>query len=172
MIVVGFEAVAGAGILQRWIPLPLWLLSLILMALMTATNLYSVRSYGEFEYWFAGVKVATIVIFIVLGTLFVLGLWPGKEIDFSNLTAHDGFFPHGVGALFSGIVVVIFSMVGTKIATIAAAESDEPERAIVRATNSVVLRVIIFFVGSIFLLATILPWNSRRARGVTLRRSV
>jgi GABA permease len=160
VIVVGFEAVAGAGILQRWIPLPLWLLSLILMALMTATNLYSVRSYGEFEYWFAGVKVATIVIFIVLGTLFVLGLWPGKEIDFSNLTAHDGFFPHGVGALFSGIVVVIFSMVGTKIATIAAAESDEPERAIVRATNSVVLRVIIFFVGSIFLLATILPWNS------------
>src|SRR5215211_1843930 len=160
VIVVGFEAVAGAGILQRWVPLPLWLLSLILMVLMTATNLYSVRSYGEFEYWFAGVKVATIVIFIVLGSLFVLGLWPGKDMDFSNLTANGGFFPHGVGALFSGIVVVIFSMVGAEIATIAAAESDEPERAIVRATNSVVLRVIIFFVGSIFLLATILPWDS------------
>jgi GABA permease len=160
VIVVGFEAVAGAGILQRWVPLPLWVLALILMVLMTATNLYSVRSYGEFEYWFAGVKVATIVIFIVLGTLFVLGLWPGKDMDFSNLTAHGGLFPHGVGALFSGIVVVIFSMVGAEIATIAAAESDEPERAIVRATNSVVLRVIIFFVGSIFLLATILPWNS------------
>jgi GABA permease len=83
-------------------------------------------------------------------------------LDFSNLTAHGGFFPHGVGALFSGIVVVIFSMVGAEIATIAAAESDEPERAIVRATNSVVLRVIIFFVGSIFLLATILPWNSAK----------
>jgi GABA permease len=132
------------------------------MVLMTATNLYSVRSYGEFEYWFAGVKVATIVIFIVLGSLFVLGLWPGKDLDFSNLTAHGGFFPHGIGALFSGIVVVIFSMVGAEIATIAAAESDEPERAIVRATNSVVLRVIIFFVGSIFLLATILPWNSAK----------
>jgi GABA permease len=144
VIVVGFEAVAGAGILQRWVPLPLWGLSLILMILMTATNLYSVRSYGEFEYWFAGVKVATIVIFIVLGSLFVLGIWPGKDLDFSNLTAHGGFFPHGVGALFSGIVVVIFSMVGAEIATIAAAESDEPERAIVRATNSVVLRVITF----------------------------
>ena len=149
VIVVGFEAVAGAGILQRWVPLPLWVLSLVLMLLMTATNLYSVRSYGEFEYWFAGVKVATIVIFIVLGTLFVFGLWPGKSMDFSNLTAHGGFFPHGTGALFSGIVVVIFSMVGAEIATIAAAESDEPERAIVRATNSVVLRVIVFFVGSI-----------------------
>jgi GABA permease len=89
------------------------------MVLMTATNLYSVRSYGEFEYWFAGVKVATIVIFIVLGTLFVFGLWPGKDMDFSNLTAHGGFFPNGVGALFSGIVVVIFSMVGAEIATIA-----------------------------------------------------
>jgi GABA permease len=107
-----------------------------------------------------GSSVVTIVLFIVLGTLFVLGLWPGKDLDFSNLTAHGGLFPNGVGALFSGIVVVIFSMVGAEIATIAAAESDEPEKAIVRATNSVVLRVIVFFVGSIFLLATILPWNS------------
>jgi GABA permease len=90
----------------------------------------------------------------------VLGLWPGRDLDFSNLTEHGGFFPNGVGALFSGIVIVIFSMVGAEIATIAAAESDEPERGIVRATNSVVLRICVFFVGSIFLLATILPWNS------------
>jgi GABA permease len=163
VIVVGFEAVAGAGILQRWLPdIPLWAMALILMVLMTATNLFSVTSYGEFEYWFAGVKVATIVVFIALGTLFVLGLWPGRDLDFSNLTEHGGFFPNGVGALFSGIVIVIFSMVGAEIATIAAAESEEPERAIVRATNSVVLRIIVFFVGSIFLLATILPWNSTR----------
>jgi GABA permease len=127
---------------------------------MTATNLFSVTSYGEFEYWFAGVKVVTIVAFIALGSLFVLGLWPGKDLDFSNLTAHGGFFPNGVGALFSGIVIVVFSMVGAEIATVAAAESAEPERAIVKATNSVVLRVTVFFVGSIFLLATILPWNS------------
>src|SRR4029453_4572625 len=102
------------------------------MVLMTATNLYSVRSYGEFEYWFAGVKVATIVIFIVLGTLFFLGLWRGKGWDFPTPPPLGGLFPPGVGALFSGIVVVIFSMVGAEIATIAAAESDEPERAIVR----------------------------------------
>jgi GABA permease len=163
VIVVGFEAVAGAGILRRWLPgVPLWLLALILMLLMTATNLFSVTSYGEFEYWFAGVKVVTIVAFIALGTLFVLGLWPGRHLDFSNLTAHGGFFPNGVGALFSGIVIVIFSMVGAEIATIAAAESDDPERAIVRATNSVVFRIMVFFVGSIFLLATILPWNSTK----------
>jgi GABA permease len=163
VIVVGFEAVAGAGILHRWLPgVPLWILALGLMLLMTATNLFSVTSYGEFEYWFAAIKVATIMVFIALGTLFVLGLWPGRHLDFSNLTAHGGFFPHGVGALFSGIVIVIFSMVGAEIATIAAAESAEPERAIVKATNSVVLRILVFFVGSIFLLATILPWNSTR----------
>ena len=161
VIVVGFEAVAGAKILQRWIDLPLWLLSLVLMLLMTATNLFSVRSYGEFEYWFAGIKVATIFVFLVLGALFVLGLWPGRSMDFSNLTAHGGFFPNGAGAIFSGIVVVIFSMVGAEIATIAAAESNDPERAVTRATNSVVLRISIFFVGSIFLLAVILPWNSQ-----------
>jgi len=161
VIVVGFEAVAGAKILQRWLPgVPLWSLALGLMILMTATNLFSVSSYGEFEYWFAAIKVATIVVFIALGTLFVLGLWPGRHLDFSNLTSHGGFLPHGVGALFSGIVIVVFSMVGAEIATIAAAESAEPERAIVKATNSVVLRISIFFVGSIFLLATILPWNS------------
>jgi GABA permease len=160
VIVVGFEAVAGAKIITFWFDAPLWLLSLVLMILMTVTNLFSVRSYGEFEYWFAGIKVFAIVAFLVLGTLYVLGLWPGKDMDFSNLTNDGGLFPLGVGAVFSSIVVVIFSMVGAEIATIAAAESDDPERAIARATNSVVVRIAIFFVGSIFLLAVIIPWNS------------
>ena len=162
VIVVGFEAVAGAGILQKWLPeVPLWIMSLGLLLLMTATNLYSVTSFGEFEYWFAGIKVFAICAFLVLGSLYVLGLWPGHSLDFSNLTAHGGFFPNGVGSIFSGIVVVIFSMVGAEVATIAAAESNDPERAITRATNSVIARILIFFIGSIFLLAVILPWNSQ-----------
>jgi GABA permease len=160
VIVVGFEAVAGAKVLTYWFSAPLWLLSLGLMILMTATNLFSVRSYGEFEYWFAGVKVAAICVFLVLGTLYVVGLWPDRGFDLSNLTAHGGLFPNGLGAIFSGIVVVIFSMVGAEIATIAAAESPDPERAIARATNSVVVRIAIFYVGSVFLLAAIVPWNS------------
>jgi GABA permease len=162
VIVMGFEAVAGAAILQKWLPdVPLWIMSLGLLLLMTATNLYSVSSYGEFEYWFAGIKVFTICAFLVLGALYVLGLWPGHSLDFSNLTAHGGFLPNGVGAIFSGIVVVIFSMVGAEVATIAAAESDDPERAVVKATNSVIVRILIFYIGSIFLLAVILPWNSQ-----------
>ena len=160
VIVIGFEAVAGAKVLQYWIDAPLWLMSLILMALMTATNLFSVSSFGEFEFWFAGIKVAAIVVFLALGTLFVLGAWPNKGLDFSNLTRFDGFFPLGVGAIFSAIVVVIFSMVGAEVATIAAAESPDPGRSIAKATNSVILRIAVFFVGSIFLLSVILPWNS------------
>lgn len=160
VIVIGFEAVAGAKVIQYWLPaIPLWLMSLILMTLMTATNLFSVGSFGEFEFWFAGIKVAAIVVFLVLGGLFVLGAWPGKDLDFSNLTAHDGFLPLGTVAIFSAIVVVVFSMVGAEVATIAAAESPDPGKSIARATNSVILRIAIFFVGSIFLLAVILPWN-------------
>ena len=160
VVVMGFEAVAGAAILQKWLPgVPLWSMSLGLLMLMTATNLYSVRSYGEFEYWFALIKVAAICVFLALGGCFVLGLWPGHGIDFSNLTTRGGFLPTGPWAMFSGIVVVVFSMVGAEVATIAAAESDDPEHAVVKATNSVVLRICVFFIGSIALLVIILPWN-------------
>ena len=163
VIIVGFEAIAGAKIVQFWLPgIPLWLCSLVLLTAMTLTNLFSVSSFGEFEFWFAGIKVAAIVVFIALGSLFVLGLWPHKSMDFSNLWSHGGFFPLGVMAVTVGVVTVIFSMVGAEIATIAAAESSDPERAVAKAANSVILRIAIFFVGSIFLLVTILPWNGEK----------
>jgi GABA permease len=160
VIVVGFEAVAGAKVFNYWVNAPLWLVALILMLTMTTTNLFSVSSFGEFEFWFAGIKVATILIFLGLGTTFVLGLWPGRHRDFSNLTSHGGFHPHGIGGVFAAVVVVIFSMVGAEVATIAAGETPNPERAIARATNAVAARIAIFFVGSIFLLVVILPWSS------------
>jgi GABA permease len=159
VIVVGFEAIAGAKIIQYWIDVPLWISALILMVLMTATNLFSVSSFGEFEFWFAGIKVAAIIAFIGLGLLYVFGVWPNKSMDFSNLWSHGGFFPLGALAITVGVVTVIFSMVGAEIATIAAAESADPERAVAKAANSVILRIAVFFVGSAFLLVTILPWN-------------
>ena len=162
VIVIGFEAVAGGKVIQFWAPgLPLWLLSLVLMSLMTATNLFSVSSFGEFEFWFAGIKVAAIVLFLLMGVLFIVGLWPNKSLDFSNLTAHGGFFPAGPGAIFAAILVVIFSMTGAEVATIAAAESHDPGRSIAKATNSVIGRIAVFYVGSVFLLVVILPWNSK-----------
>src|SRR3954466_8042352 len=163
VIVVGFEAIAGAKIIQYWVDIPLWLSALVLLILMTGTNLFSVSSFGEFEFWFAGIKVAAIVVFIGLGSLFVLGLWPHKSLDFSNLWAHGGFFPMGAMAVTVGVVTVIFSMVGAEIATIAAAESADPERAVAKAANSVITRIAVFFVGSTFLLSVILPWNDEKA---------
>jgi GABA permease len=160
VIIVGFEAIAGAKIVQYWIPgVPLWLVSLVLMSLMTATNLFSVSSFGEFEFWFAGIKVAAIIVFLALGLAYVFGLWPDKSIDFSNLTAHGGFLPHGVLGITAAVVTVIFSMTGAEVATIAAAESQEPEKAVAKAANSVIMRILIFYVGSILLLTVILPWN-------------
>jgi GABA permease len=160
VIVVGFEAVAGGKVLSYWVPAPLWLLSLILMVTMTGTNLFSVASFGEFEFWFAGIKVGAIVVFLVLGSLYVLGLWPHHGMNFANLTAYGGFFPHGFGPSFGAVGIVIGAMVGAEVATIAAAETVDPERAVARATRSVVARILVFYVGSVFLLAVIVPWRS------------
>ena len=86
-IVVGFEATVAAGILGQYVNVAPWLIALILVLALTATNLYSVGSYGEFEFWFAGIKVAAIVIFIVLGALFVIGLWPGEAGAWGSRTS-------------------------------------------------------------------------------------
>ena len=90
----------------------------------------------------------------------MLGVWPDRSLDFQNLTAHGGFFPKGSSAIFAAILVVIFSMTGAEVATIAAAESPDPGKAIRKATNSVIGRIALFYVGSVFLVVCIVPWNS------------
>src|SRR6478736_6668795 len=168
VIVVGFEAIAGAKIVQYWLDVPLWLCALAFMVLMTATNLFSVKSYGEFEFWFAGIKVAAIVVFIAVGACFVLGLWPNKSADFSNLWSNGGFMPMGFGVITVGIVTVIFSMVGPEIATIAAAESADPETAVTKAANSVIWRILIFYVFSVVAVLLIKKWNDEGLSASTL----
>lgn len=156
--VVAFEAVAGGKILGSWIPAPEWVFSLLLMLLLTCTNLISARSFGETEFWLASIKVATIVVFLVVGVLFVLGMWPNASVSVGNV-AQDGFFAKGGFAVVHGVVVVIFSYFGTEIVTMAAAESAEPAKAVARATVTVVWRVLIFYVGSVLLLVMITPWR-------------
>ena len=159
-IVLAVEAVAGAEILQNWLPgIPIWVMSFVLMTVLTATNLWSVRSFGEFEFWFASIKVAAIIVFIAIGAGWLLGIGGGDSPGLSNLTAHGGFFPEGGVTVLSGIVVVIFAFVGAEIVTIAAAESEEPERAVARATNAVVWRVLIFYVLAVAIVVAIVPWN-------------
>ena len=158
-IVLAIEAVAGAEILQRWIDAPTWLMALILMAVLTGTNLLSVRSYGEFEFWFASIKVVAIVAFILVAAGWLFGIGGGDSPGLSNFTAEGGFAPDGFLSLLSGIVIVIFAFVGAEIVTIAAAESEQPEEAVAKAVRSVVLRVAVFYVLSIFVLIAVVPWT-------------
>jgi GABA permease len=161
VIVIGFEAVAAAGVLQKWFPnFPLWSVSLSILLLMTTSNLFSVRSFGEFEYWFSGIKILAILIFLVSGSLYVFGVWPGHAMDISNLVVGASFLPNGISAIFTAVVVVVFSMVGAEIVTIAAAETPDPANTVIKATRSVVLRILLFYVGSAFLLTIIVPWSN------------
>jgi GABA permease len=162
VIVVALEAVAGAQLIRFWFPYaPPWLISLALLLSLTATNLISVKSYGEFEFWFASIKVAAIIAFLILGGAYVLGLWPGVPLSLANLTAHGGFAPNGLLPIATGAVAATGFYFGAEIVTIAAAEAVEPAKAVARATNSVVTRALCFYVGSILLVVCLVPWNSQ-----------
>jgi len=161
VIVVALEAVAGAGLIRFWLPdEPAWLISLATMLVLTLTNLISVRSYGEFEFWFASIKVAAIVVFLLLAGVYVCGLWPGAAPSIANLTAHGGFAPNGVLPILTGAVAATGFYFGAEIVTIAAAEAAEPAKAVAKATNWVITRVLLFYVGSILLVVSLVPWNS------------
>lgn len=158
VIVVAAETVAGAGILQRWVPFPAWMIGLVLLSVMTFINLLSVKSYGEFEFWFSSLKVAAIIVFIVVSASWVFGFGHARDA-WHNLTALRGFAPFGVASIFAAVPTVIFAVCGAEISTIAAAESDNPERSVAAITRSVIVRVITFYVGSIFLIACVVPWD-------------
>ncbi|MFJ8074924.1 amino acid permease [Streptomyces sp. NPDC096176] len=165
VVVLAVEATAGAEILEGWIPaVPQWGWALIVMVVLTATNLVSVSSYGEFEFWFAGIKVVAIGAFVIIGLLAVFGVLPGSEnpgAGFSHLTDAGGFMPNGAGAILAGVLLVVFSFMGSEIVTLAAGESENPRRAVTKATNSVIWRVGFFYLGSIFVVLTLLPWNDK-----------
>jgi len=157
MIVVPVEAIAGANILHAWLGLPSWLLGLLLMGIMTAVNLMSARSYGEFEFWFASIKVAAILVFIALAAAYACGFTSPTGPTLRNLSAYDGFMPKGWVAVLAGAVTVYFSLTGAEITTIAAAESKEPARAVAKMSSSVIVRILTFYVGSVLLILSRLP---------------
>lgn len=163
VVVLAVEATAGAVILEGWMPaVPQWGWALIVMVVLTATNLVSVGSYGEFEFWFAGIKVVAIAAFIVVGGLAVFGMLPGADTDkagLANLTDHGGFLPNGAGAILIGVLLVVFSFMGSEIATLAAGETENPQKAVTKSTNSIIWRIGVFYLGSIFVVVTLLPWN-------------
>jgi GABA permease len=161
VIVVALEAVAGARLLIYWFPqIAPWMLTLGLVLAFTLLNLLSVRSWGEAEYWFASIKVAAIVVFLCVGIAYMAGGWPGTNGGFANLTVHGGFLPNGIGPVLTGAVAATGFYFGAELVTVAAAESAAPEEAVAAATQSVIARVLVFYVGSILVVVTLLPWNS------------
>lgn len=161
VLVIPLEATAAATILHAWFAgVPMWLFALGITVLLTITNLFSVKNYGEFEFWFALVKVVAIVAFLAIAGAAICGLIPGSQVSgVSNLFAHGGFMPNGFEAVLGAMLTTMFTFLGTEIVTIAAAESDNPQQQITKATNSVVWRICLFYLGSIFVVTALVAWN-------------
>ncbi|MDT9683063.1 amino acid permease [Streptomyces sp. TRM76323] len=164
VVVVAIEATGAAVIVHGWVPaVDTWAWVLLFMAVFTVANVVAVGTFGEFEFWFAALKVAAIVAFLVLGAAAVMGWLPGgKAIGLSHLTGHGGFLPHGWHGVLSGLLVVVFSFGGMEVVTFAAAETKDPARGLSRAMRSVVWRLMLFYVGSVTVIVTVLPWNDSR----------
>ncbi|MFF5715708.1 amino acid permease [Streptomyces buecherae] len=161
VVVLAVEATGAAGIAHGWVPeVPQWAWVLLFMVVFTAANLAAVRNFGEFEFWFAALKVGAIVLFLALGLLAILGVLPDTDaVGLTNLTGQGGFLPEGWGGVISGVLAVVFAFGGLEVVTIAAAESDDPARAVGRAVRSAVWRIVFFYIGSMLVIVTVLPWT-------------
>ncbi len=157
-VVVAAEAIGGSIILSAWIPIDRTVLGVLLVLLMTGTNLVSVRSYGEFEFWFSALKVAAILGFCGLCIAALFGLFGTNAASVSRLWT-DGVAPNGLAAVLAIVPTVVFQFTGSEIATVAAAESDNPGRNVAHATNTVAARVLLFYLGSISLILCVVPWH-------------
>lgn len=157
--VIPVEAIAGAAIIKDYVPLPQWEIGTVLMVCMTAVNLMSARAYGEFEFWFSSIKVAAIISFILVVGAHAFGFRSPTGPTFSNLSAFGGFAPLGWFAVLASVTTVIWSMMGAEVVTIAAAESPEPARAVARMTSTIITRILLFYVLSVFFITCVVPWN-------------
>ncbi len=162
VVVIAAEALGASQLLVTvWPVLSAWALTLIFMLVFTAINLTSVKNYGEFEYWFALVKIVAIVAFLLFGVALLLGLVPGAASPgLGNFVNEGGFAPQGMAGIATALFVVIFAFGGTEIVAVAAAETPNPSRSVAAAVRTVVWRILIFYVGSIFIIAAVLPWTS------------
>ncbi|MEU5805619.1 amino acid permease [Streptomyces sp. NPDC047718] len=162
VVVLAVEATGAAKIAHGWVPaVDQWLWVLLFMVVFTVSNLAAVKNFGEFEFWFAALKVGAIVLFLILGTLAIFGLLPDTDpVGMDNLTGNGGFLPAGAAGVIAGMLAVIFAFGGLEVVTIAAAESDDPARSVARAVRSAVWRILFFYVGSMLVIVTLLPWDS------------
>ena len=153
--------VAAAGIIMKfWLPdVPSWVWAALFLSLIFGLNALSVRFYGESEFWFASIKVATVVVFIVLGLLVILGIFGGENVGFHNWTEGEAPFVGGAMGIFAVILVAGFSFQGTEMIGIAAGEADDPSRTIPKATRTVFWRILLFYIFAIAIIGFLIPYT-------------
>lgn len=160
-VLVGMAELTAAGIyMQYWWPeVPTWIWATLFFVLINALNMVNVRLYGETEFWFALIKVAAILGMIAFGSWLLLSGEAGPQAGLDNLWRHGGFLAHGWGGLVMALAVIMFSFGGLELVGITAAEADDPQRSIPKATNQVIYRILIFYIGSLAILLSLYPWG-------------
>ncbi|MEU9441439.1 amino acid permease [Streptomyces sp. NPDC048304] len=157
---VGLEGIGAAHIVQGWLPgTPQWMWVALFMVVFCGANLAAVKNFGEFEFWFAALKVGAISLFLVLGVLAIAGVLPGTHSPgAANLT---DFMPHGNHGLLVGLLASVFAYGGLETVTIAAAESENPVRGVAMAVRTAMWRIALFYIGSMAVVVTLVPWDSK-----------
>ena len=168
-VVAGMAEITALGVyVNYWFPgVPTWLSALVAIFVMTLVNLINVKAFGEFEFWFALIKVVAIIGMIGVGILIILfGIGNnGQPIGLGNLWQHGGFMPNGIRGIIFSLVMVAFAFGGVELIGITAGEAQNPEKSIPRAINSVVLRILIFYVGALSIIMILYPWNEIGLKG-------
>ena len=145
VMVMGAEMTGAAELMGHWFGIPAWIPALVCVVLFAVINLAQVGGFGEFEFWFAFVKVAVIIFFLVVGVLLIFGLLPGHSaVGLDNFIGKSGFMPNGIPGVAAGLLAVAFAFGGIEIITIAAAESENPTSSIAVAVRSVIWRISLF----------------------------
>lgn len=168
-IAVGLSEITAVGIyIKYWFPfIPQWISAFVGLAIVALANVAAVKYYGEFEFWFAIIKVTTIVVmlFVGVGIIFFGFSNNGEAVGLSNLWSHGGFFPNGIGGMLSALCVVAAAFQGVELVGITAGEAEQPKKTLRKAIKSIVWRILIFYIGAIFIVITIYPWNELSAIG-------
>jgi amino acid transporter, AAT family len=160
IIAIGAEVTAVAIYCGFWFPqVPQWLWVAGASIGLVAINALQVGSFGEFEYWFAIVKVSAIVIFIAIGGILIVGIGPKPALGLSNLVAHGGFFPFGLKGVWLALTLVLTSYMGVEVIAVTAGEASNPEKSIPRAMRTIVYRLICFYVLATIAMLAMTPWN-------------
>lgn len=159
IMVMGAEITGAAAIIGSWFDIAPWIPALIAVAFFAVVNFAAVRGFGEFEFWFAIIKVAVIIAFLVIGILMALGILPGMDLSRAGTNFTDNFLPNGMPGFAAGLLAVAFAFGGIELVTIAAAESEDPARNVATAVRAIIVRIMIFYIGSIVVITMALPFS-------------